>query len=193
MTQLVAYGVNLDKPIGDNGRGIVEEKNVPDFKLIPLFKPLDPSRLMASKCNPLQYEIEVKKILQCWEHLVKDMEVLEVIAKAKTNLTDTLNSLLSGDRLLWMGFVDGKYCGFVTTRIEREQDHTLKLNIIQCFIKTGTDSKLFYTGLNQLREFAINAKCEKISVCVSRKGERKLLEPIGFKQAYIQYDLVLKE
>ena len=148
---------------------------------------------MAGKCNPLQYEIEIKKILQCWEHLVKDMEALEIIAKANVNLTETLNSLLSGDRLLWMGFIDGKYCGFITTRIEREQDATLKLNVIQCYVKKGTNPECFYKGFNQMKEFAIKQKCEKISVCVSRKGERKLLEPIGFKQAYIQYDLELKE
>ena len=193
MIQLVANGVNLDKPIGDNGRGIVEEKKVPDFKLIPLFKPLDPSRLMASKCNPLQYEIEVKKILNCWQHITEGLEAVGEYTKEDMSLSETLNNILSGNLLLWMGFIDGKYSGFVTTRIDRNPDSTTWLSLIQCYIKPGSDTRLLFYSIEQLKEFAKKYKCDKIRLWSKRKGWGHKLKTIGFKQSYIQYDLDLIE
>ena len=187
MIQLVANGENLDKPIEDNGRGIVEEKKANDFKLIPLFKPLDPSRLMASKCNPLQYEIEVKKILNCWEHITKDIENIHDFTNGDMSLTNVLNDLIAGNLLLWMGFVDGKYCGFVTTRKDMNYDAHTILSIIHLFIKPGTDKQIFLNGLSELKEFAKNQKCNKLRFWTLRKGWERKLIPMGFKQSYTEY------
>lgn len=193
MIQLAANGENLDNQVlGKIPEPETKGKEV-DFKLIPLFKPFDPTKLMASKCNPLQYEIEYKKILTCWEHITLDMELLEKITRESVNLVEVLNCLLSGGLLLWMGFYEGKYCGFITTRIERDTNVSLRLNVVQCYVKKGINPECFYTGFKQLKEFAISQKCKKISVWANRKGEQKLLEPMGFKQTYIQYDLDLRE
>lgn len=190
MIQLVANGENLDKPIDGNGRGVVEEKKT-DFKLIPLFKPLDPSKLMASKCNPLQYEIEIKKILQCWEHITEGLKIVGDYTKEDMSLAETLNEILSGNLLLWMGFVDSKYSGFVTTRIDRNPNSTTWLSLIHCYIKDGTNPDLCLWSIEQLKEFALKQKCQKIRLWSPRKGWKRKLEPFGFKESYIQYDLDL--
>lgn len=192
MIQLVANGENLDKSIEDNGRGIVEEKK-PDFKLIPLFKPLDPSKLMANKCNPFQYEIEVKKILNCWQYIVEGLEIIGEQTKEDMSLAETLNNILSGDLLLWMGFIDGIYKGFVTTRIDKNPDSTTWLSLIQCYIKPGADKDFYAWGIEEMKIFAIKNKCQKMRIWTNRKAYERKLRPLGFKESYIQYDLDLTE
>lgn len=193
MIQLVANGENLDKSIEGNGRGIVEEKKEIDFKLIPLFKPLNPVQLINAKCNPLQYEIEVKKILNCWQHIVEGFEVVGEQTKEDMSLAETLNNILAGNLLLWMGFVDGVYRGFLTTRIDRNPDSTTWLSLIQCYIKPGTDKDFYAWGIEEMKAFALKNKCHKMRIWTNRRGFERKLKPLGFKESYIQFDLDLIE
>lgn len=194
MIRMVTNGENLANETENTGNDrITAEEKKPDFKLIPLFKPLNPTPLMANKCNPLQYEIEIKKILNCWQVITEGLEVVNEYTKEDMSLAETLNEILSGNLLLWMGFIEGKYGGFVTTRIDRNPDSTTWLSLIQCYIKPGADQGLLFYSIEQLKEFAAKHKCAKMRLWSRRKGWGRKLESVGFKESYIQFDLDLRE
>lgn len=158
-----------------------------DFKLIPLFKPINGNRLSAVRNNPVQYQIESEKILNCWATITKGLEITHEYSNGDMSLAKVLNELLSGDLLLWLGFLDGKYCGFITVRKDINIQALTYLSIVHLFIKPGIESNIFLNGLEEIKEFAKEQNCQKLRFWTLRKGWERKLIPIGFKQSYIEY------
>lgn len=183
MIQLVATGERLAKPI--------EEKRE-DFKLIPLFSPINGARLAATKNNPILYKAESEKILNCWDTITKGLESVIEFTTGDMSLAKILNELLSGELLLWLGFVDGKYRGFVTVRKDMNINARNFLSIIHLFIKPDTDKEIFLNGLSNLKQFAKEQGCQAIRFWSLRDGWKRKLIPMGFKQTYIEYTLELE-
>lgn len=185
MTQAVANGESSAKIAGN------PVKQELDFKLIPLFKPINGQKLAGTKNDPYLYRIESEKILNCWGTITTGLEVVHEFTNGDMSLPQVLNDLLSGDLLLWMGFLDGHYCGFVTVRKDMNIQSTNFLSVVHLFIKPGTDKHTFLNGLDNLKKFAKEQGCQKMRFWSTRKGWETRLIPIGFKQSYIEYTLVL--
>ena len=165
----------------------------PNFQLIPLFKPINGQRLASTKNNPQQYHIELEKVLNCWGTITKGVEIVNEFANGDMSKAKVLNDLLAGDLLLWMGFLDGVYCGFITVRKDTNIDAKTFLSIVHLFIKPGTSKETFLNGLGALKKFAKEQGCQIMRFWVLRKGWEKRLIPIGFKQSYIEYTLDVEE
>lgn len=162
-----------------------------DFKLMPLFTPINGVRLANSRHDPYQYKIEADKILNCWNTISKGLEIVHEFSNGDMSLPKVLNDLLAGDLLLWMGFADGKYCGFVTVRKDININANNYLSIVHLYIKQGTDKQIFLNGMDNLKPFAKEQGCHKMRFWTLRKGWERKLIPMGFKQSYIEYTLDL--
>src|SRR3990167_6934818 len=178
MTLAVVNGANSVKPILNIAEPPIESsaKKQLDVKLIPLFIPINGQRLASTRKDSYLYQIESEKILNCWNTITKGLEIVHEFSIGDMSLPKVLNDLLSGDLLLWMGFLDGKYCGFVTVRKDTNIDANNYLSIVHLFIKHGTDKDAFLNGLNDLKKFAKEQGCHKMRFWTLRKGwERKLI------------------
>ncbi len=176
--------------------GIAENRikeDAHDFRWIPLFKPINGQRLASTKNNAYLYHIESEKILNCWQTITKGVEIVHEFTNGDMSLAKVLNDLLSGDLLLWMGFMDGKYCGFVTVRKDTNVNALTFLSMVHLFIKPGTNKEIFLNGLDEIKKFAKEQGCQKMRFWTLRKGWEKRLVPMGFKQSYIEYTLDLEE
>jgi len=163
-----------------------------EFKLIPLFKPINGQRLASTKHNAYLYQVESEKILNCWQTITKGIEIVHEFTNGDMSLAKILNDLLSGDLLLWMGFLDGKYCGFITVRKDINVDATNFLSMVHLFIKPGINKETFLQGLDDIKKFAKEQGCQKMRFWTLRKGWERRLVPMGFKQSYIEYVLDLE-
>ena len=193
MTLQVVNGESSVKSVMRKVELSIEElaKQEVDFKLIPLFKPINGQKLASTRHDAYLYKIESEKILNCWTTIIKGVEIVNEFSIGDMSLAKVLNDLLSGELLLWMGFADGKYCGFVTVRKDTNIGANTFLSIVHLFIKPGTDRDLFLKGLEDVKKFAKEQGCQKMRFWTLRKGWERRLIPMGFKQSYIEYTLDL--
>ena len=149
------------------------EKKTKDFKLIPLYDPA--------------------AVLKNWKFLSEGLEIVLNYTKGDSSEAKIVNEILTGQLLLWIGFYDNIYCGFVTTQIEvipNAQDKYL--NIKQLFIKQGMDKEVFFGGFTLLKEFATKWQCNKLRFWTMRRGWEKKLLNKGWKQTYMEYNYIMK-
>ena len=104
-----------------------------------------------------------------------------------------INEILQGKLLLWVGFLKGKYIGFVTTRIDDNIGAKRYLSVIHLFIKKGESKEIFENGFAQLRAFGEKTNCDEMRMWTIRDGWERRLIPLGWKQTNIEYNLSLKE
>lgn len=140
-----------------------------NFKLIPVYDPT--------------------AILNNWGYFIEGVEEVIKNAMEDQTLEKIFNSLLAKRINLWVGFVDGKYCGFLTTRIDNPETVQEKrfISIIHLYIKRGSDPDIFTKGFEQLKEYNKFFKCDRMRLWAIRKGWEKKLTPLGWEQTYIEY------
>ena len=144
---------------------------MPDFKLIPL---------------------ESHGVLKNWKFLQEGIDRV-----GKTTIGDfseamLLNLIAKGELLLWMGFLDGNYCGFLTTRYDVSNFSDNFLTVVHAYIKAGTDPMVFWGGFDAVKEHGRKLKCSKLRFYTTRdKAFEKRMAPIGWKVGYVEftYDL----
>lgn len=162
-----------------------------DFKLMPLFEVFNGNSLINARNDPHLYKIEREKILDCWTVLSKGLEIVHEYSNGDMSLPKVFKDLLGGTLLLWLGFVNGKYCGFVTVRKDVNIQAVNYLSIVHLYIKPGTDKDIFINGLSSLKQFGKEQGCDKMRFWTLRKGWERKLIPMGFKQSYTEYVLDL--
>ena len=145
-----------------------------DFKLIPLY--------------------EIEAVLNSWHYLQKGVERILEFADGEANLTKIYNDIVAGKLLLWIGLLDGEYCGFLTTKFDNSVFGRKSLWIVHAFIKTGTDSNVFMEGFKEIKDFARQFNCDIMQFYTKRDVafERKL-KKLGWKASYTDFIFDLKE
>src|SRR3990167_783189 len=154
-----------------------KETTKQDFKLVPLYN--------------------TNAVLKNWHHFSEGLEMVLAHTIGNTNLTVVLNEALAGELLLWIGFLDGIYCGFVTTKIEQAVLKDIAgvkkfLSVIHLYIKKGTDKQIFIDWFNLLNDFAKRMKCDELRMWSPRDGWEKKLDKLGWNKTYVEYVLEVK-
>lgn len=153
---------------------IIELKKETEFKLVPLYNP--------------------HAILRNWQYLIEGVEKVLNHTCGSESYEKILNELLSGQLLMWIGFIDGAYVGFITTRVDNVPIAEMAkvkryLSIPQLYIKNGTDQEVFIKGFEAIKEYAKKIGCQQIRMWAKRKGWEKRLTKLGWSPSYIEYNL----
>lgn len=119
-----------------------------------------------------------------WELLQKGLDTLENLSKGDANKEVILNDLLAGNSLLWLGFVDGKYVGFLTTKFDFRGTNKKDLFIEEAYIEKGSASEIFEEALIKVEEFAKMNNCQRIRALTNRNGLLRKLK--DWKEGYFE-------
>lgn len=131
------------------------------------------------------YDIEA--VLNTWQYLQEGIESILAHTTGDSNLEKIFVDITSKRVLLWVAFLDGVYCGFMTTRIDTQPPLTKKfMTVIHAFLKEGTPKEVFDKGIEQLQEIAKREfKCDAIRFYSTRKGWNRKLS--NWKEGYTEY------
>ena len=147
---------------------VIEIKEDLSFQLIPLYK--------------------TEAILKNWRFLSEGLEKVLFYCSDDTNISKIMNELLSGEMLMWLGFVNGEYSGFLTTKLVPTPMGNLNLWIMQCYAKPHTPSEVWEVGLEIIEDYAKTYHCKQIKFySVRDKGWERKLYSAGFKRGYVEF------
>lgn len=139
---------------------------------------------MELKLTPM-YNLQA--VMNTWHFIHEGLEAILEHAEEDTRYERIFVEIMDKTLLLWMAFLDGKYCGFFTTRLDQNAPITAKyLTVVHLYIKPGTPSEVLEDGFKQLQTMGKEQfNCKYIRFYSTRKGwERKLRD---WKQGYIEY------
>lgn len=124
---------------------------------------------------------DLKALVNTWPYYIDGVE--ETLKNENSiNLEEIYNRLCSTDLLLWVGFNENKYCGFLITGTSKTPFGKLSLNIISLFIKKGVNKEIFFLGFDKIKEFAKEINCFNLKFWTRRdKGFAKKLKPLGWE------------
>lgn len=128
-----------------------------------------------------------KSVLNSWHFIHDGLESIMENAEGDTAYERIFVEIMDKTLLLWLCFLDGKYCGFFTTRIDQNAPMTQRfLTVVHLFLKPGINPDTLIEGMGKLEEIAKEQfKCNYLRFYSIRKGwERRLKD---WSQGYIEY------
>ena len=138
------------------------------FQLLPIYNP--------------------KAVFDTWPQITEGMSEILEYTTGDSSFAKILNDLLSGNLLLWVGYKDNEYIGFVTTRIDDIPTCYRALSLVHVFVKHNSLKDIMLESITELDRFAKEQNCTKIRMWSIRdKAFNRVLEPIGFKQGYVEF------
>lgn len=144
------------------------DKNRVDFKLLPVY--------------------DLRAVNNTWAYYIEGIENVLTYSTGEINLTTIYNDLMAQELLLWVGFIDNKYCGFLTTKTVEYPFGERELKIFCLYIKTEFSKDVFLKGMRKVRSFAKKMNCSSVRFWSLReKGFSKKMIPLGWELGYQEY------
>jgi len=124
-------------------------------------------------------------IINAWPVISKGMEKVLGYNNGDDTMESVFNEIVSRQCFLWIVFMDNKYIGFFTTKINQPLNGDRYLIINSIYSKESTDKESHIKVLNKIEEIAKKAGCKRISMYTLRdKAFNRILAPFGWKQGY---------
>jgi hypothetical protein len=138
------------------------------FKLVPLY--------------------DLQAVLNTWKYYQDGLEAVMDNSGSDASLEKAYNDIMSGKILLWVGFLNGEYGGFVTTSCQTVPGKTYKrLWIHHCYKKAKIPSVWLLAGLRQIEDFARDMGCKEVVFYAKQKPWQEKLVRLGYEPGYIEY------
>lgn len=129
-----------------------------------------------------------KAIVDTWPTLLIGIEKSEKFSLGELSLEAIFNDLLASKLLLWMGYVDEKYIGFLTTRVCQILMGKRYMIIEHIYAKEKIPLDLYLEGQKYLETYAKSMNCEDLRFFTIReKGFERILDKHGYKQAFTMF------
>lgn len=139
-----------------------------DFKLMPVY--------------------DEKAIFNTFGFYIEGIEEVLEYGTGETLLSNVYEELMAKRLLLWVGFLNNKYCGFVTTAFTNTPLGEKVLWIKHLYIKKGLTKDIFFEGMKDLFAFAKNTGCKTIKFYTIRnKAFFRKLSSRGWKDGYQEF------
>ena len=121
---------------------------------------------------------DIKALQRVWGFCIEGVEEVLRNSVKTISFPEIYNDLLAGRLLLWIGFFDKKYCGFLITQIMSVPFSGRHLHIIALYIKPEADRDVFMKGFKEISGFAEKQGCDSMRFWTKRgKGfARKLVK-----------------
>jgi hypothetical protein len=130
-----------------------------------------------------------KAVMNVWHRLVDGVEKVFSHADIDEDVTKMLNAILAGQKLLWLGFVDGVYAGFAVTSI-----HTTPTNpprkfmlVYAAYKNPKIDEDLTGRFFTKFEDYAQQNGCVQIECYSTRKGFERYILKQGFRPTYTRF------
>lgn len=147
-----------------------------NFKLIPLVINKD------GKVIPNGHAI-----LSNWHYFTEGLEKVLSFSTGDSSYEKVLNEILSGQLTMFIGFLDGKYVGFCTTRLDNYLLADSYITIVHLYIKPGTNEEIFHLGFNYIYEKLCKPNNSKLRFFSKRNGWTKRLLSKGWQTGYQEF------
>lgn len=124
-------------------------------------------------------------LMNCWGYVIEGVENVLEHATGESSLSKIFNSLIAGQLLLWIGFYDEKYCGFMTSRIDNVPFGEKSLWIVHAYIKPSFPKEIFNLALQEIYAHAKDHDCKTVKAwSIRSKAFIKKLK--GWKEGYTE-------
>src|SRR5512139_2329508 len=127
-------------------------------------------------------------LLNIWPAINKGIEKIMRRCAGDTDETEALNEILSNALTLWIGFIDGKYVGFTTTKVMLTPTYPQKKYLWVHHFYKKNECKEDFMGLtiDKLEEHARLMNCGEIKCGTTRRMDKMLMDK-GFVQSYVEW------
>ncbi len=117
-----------------------------------------------------------KNVIEKWGFFIEGMEKVDRYSKNDENLTIVYNDILNGNALLWSGFMDKKYIGFIVTQILQSPLEEKRMLIRAMFANEKLSDEIYEEGFMILDNYARSMGIKKMEFYTPRDKafERKL-------------------
>lgn len=141
---------------------------------------------------------EVRAVINGWGCFCVGLEKVLDYTIGETSIATIYNDLLDKRILMWVGYLDGKYVGFCTTRLDNLDNKGIiggvnkYISVVHLYIKKGTDPFCFFMALKQMKGIAKKIGCNMIRMWTIREDWGNALHGRGWKKGYQEYYLEVK-
>lgn len=133
--------------------------------------------------------IQGKNLIDKWGHFSEGMEKVQRYSKNDENITTVYNDILAGIALIWAGFHDNKYVGFIVTQVLQTPFEEKRLLIRSIFAKEKLTDEDYQEGFEFLDNYARSMGIKKMEFQTIRdKGFTKLLKNHRWKEKHVTYE-----
>lgn len=126
-------------------------------------------------------------ILSNWQYFTEGLEKVLSYSTGDSSYEKVLNEILSGQITMFIAFLDGKYVGFCTTRLDNYLLSDSYITIVHLYIKPGTDENVFYSGFKYIYEKLCLPNKSKLRFFSKRNGWTKRLLDKGWELGYSEF------
>jgi hypothetical protein len=129
-----------------------------------------------------------------FHHVMEGFESVLKYTHGEHPLNTVYQRIYAGEMMLWLAWLDGKFCGFFTTRVEDTPQGTKVLTVLHAYIKPGTEQLLFTEGMKEIERVAKKYNCDLVRFFTFRdRGFMRKLSKHGYKPAYVEFVKEIKE
>lgn len=155
----------------------VEKKETIDFKIVPMIIKNQEGKIIPNG----------QAILSNWKYFTDGLECVLNHNTGDSSYEKVLNEILSGQLTLFIGFLDGKYCGFLTTRYDNYLLADSYITIVHLYIKPGSPKQIFELGFQYVHDKLCKPNNSKLRFFSPRNGWSKRLLDKGWEPGYQEY------
>lgn len=130
-----------------------------------------------------------KNVIEKWGHFIEGVKKVEKFSTGQETLAMIYNDVLEGKTIMWAGFLENKYVGFVVTQIISNIFGEKSMLIRAIYSKEKLDSEVYLEGLQILDNYTRSWGVKKMEFITKRdKGFEKLLSGKDWKQKYVMFE-----
>jgi len=135
-----------------------------------------------------------KNLIEKWGFFTEGMDRLMKYGKNDENISMIYNDILAGNALLWAGFIDKKYSGFIVTQVMQAPFEEKRL-LIRAIYSNGTLNGDIYTeGFKVLDDFCRQVGAKKMEFYTPRdKAFERKLKDYNWKSKQVIFEREVSE
>lgn len=133
--------------------------------------------------------IHGKNLIDKWGYFSEGMEKVQRYSKNDENITTVYNDILAGNAMIWAGFMEQRYVGFIVTQILFTPFEEKRLLIRSMFSKEKLTDDDYEAGFAELDNYARSMGVKTMEFQTQRdKGFDKILKGQKWQKKYVIYE-----
>ncbi len=128
----------------------------------------------------------LQAVFNSWHLYVAGIEAVLRNSGDDTNIEKIYNEIMAGNLLLWVGFVDDKYAGFLTTSFAEVPMSGRSLWILHTFKVKKVHTNFLLEGLKIVEQFAKEKGCKSVKFYALRKPWLDKFSYLGYNEGYVE-------
>lgn len=129
----------------------------------------------------------LQAVFNTWHLYVPGIEAVLRNSGDDTNIEKIYNEIMAGNLLLWVGFIDEKYAGFLTTCFQEIPLAGRALWVVHAYKTPHTVSVWLLEGLRTVEKFAKEKGCKSVKFYALRKPWQEKLIARGYQPGYTEF------